>query len=406
MIGPAYPVVNPDGPPLTHADSARDRLAAPRARCRRRTRSARSCQSRVRVARARADRRGDSRRRQGVRPAHDERLAGAISPFPQIVDRQRRLRAVRAAGAARRARRDRGRHHEHVHAATRSSSATPSPRFAAAKSRTKSCCSARISTRGISATGGTDNGTGAIAVLEAARILKAAGVQPKRTIRFVLFTRRGRRAVRLAGIRERHEKELDKHSGGARARQRHGSHHRDGAAGARRAARHVEVDAAAGGAARAARSCVRAIKTGTDHLSFMPYGVPAFNYDQLTRGYDHTHHSQIDDYNHTVPSDVAQAATIMAVNAWQFADHRRTVAARAENPIARRGLSWLGARGAHCPATWQCCRYCLAALPPARALDTRPARLATICFAALLSARVSSCRAHLLSSERAAPSAR
>ena len=38
------------------------------------------------------------------------------------------------------------------------------------------------------ATGGTDNGAGAIAVLEAARILKASGVQPQRTIRFVLFT--------------------------------------------------------------------------------------------------------------------------------------------------------------------------------------------------------------------------
>src|SRR5262249_55675891 len=37
------------------------------------------------------------------------------------------------------------------------------------------------------ATGGTDNGAGAIAVLEAARILKATGVRPKRTIRFVLF---------------------------------------------------------------------------------------------------------------------------------------------------------------------------------------------------------------------------
>ena len=61
-------------------------------------------------------------------------------------------------------------------------------------------------------------------------------------------------------------------------------------------------------------------KTGTDHLSFIPYGVPAFNYDQLTRGYNHTHHSQVDDYNHVVPSDVAQAATIMAVNAWQLAN--------------------------------------------------------------------------------------
>jgi hypothetical protein len=62
------------------------------------------------------------------------------------------------------------------------------------------------------------------------------------------------------------------------------------------------------------------IKTGTDHLSFIPFGVPAFNYDQLTRGYNHTHHSQVDDYNHVVPGDVAQAATVMAANAWQLAN--------------------------------------------------------------------------------------
>jgi hypothetical protein len=62
------------------------------------------------------------------------------------------------------------------------------------------------------------------------------------------------------------------------------------------------------------------IKTGTDHLAFVQFGVPSFNYDQLSRGYDHTHHSQIDDFAHTVPDDVAQAATIMAVNAWQLAD--------------------------------------------------------------------------------------
>ena len=30
----------------------------------------------------------------------------------------------------------------------------------------------------------------------------------------------------------------------------------------------------------------------------------------------------VDDFDHTVPTDVAQAATIMAINAWQFADMR------------------------------------------------------------------------------------
>jgi carboxypeptidase Q len=37
-------------------------------------------------------------------------------------------------------------------------------------------------------TGTTDNGTGCMAVLEAARLIKHSGVAPKRTIRFVLFT--------------------------------------------------------------------------------------------------------------------------------------------------------------------------------------------------------------------------
>src|SRR3989454_4975830 len=37
-------------------------------------------------------------------------------------------------------------------------------------------------------TGATDNGTGAMATLEAARIIAQSGLKPKRTIRFILFT--------------------------------------------------------------------------------------------------------------------------------------------------------------------------------------------------------------------------
>src|SRR6202008_4135467 len=37
-------------------------------------------------------------------------------------------------------------------------------------------------------TGSTDNGTGSMAVMEAARALVKSGVKPKRTIRFVLFS--------------------------------------------------------------------------------------------------------------------------------------------------------------------------------------------------------------------------
>jgi hypothetical protein len=59
---------------------------------------------------------------------------------------------------------------------------------------------------------------------------------------------------------------------------------------------------------------------GTDHLSFLPYGVPGFNFDQLPRGYDHTHHSQTDTYDHAVEGDLKQAAAVMAITAWELAN--------------------------------------------------------------------------------------
>jgi len=169
------------------------------------------------------------------------------------------------------------------------------------------------------ATGGTDNGAGAIAVLEAARILKAAGVRPKRTIRFVLFGGEEEGLFGSQAYTEDHRAELNKIQA------------------------LLVIDNGTGqvtGMTLQGREELRDMwksmlspltplgqllvksgnKTGTDHLAFLPYGVPGFNYDQATRGYNHTHHSQVDDFNHTVPADVAQIATIMAVNAWQFAD--------------------------------------------------------------------------------------
>jgi carboxypeptidase Q len=168
-------------------------------------------------------------------------------------------------------------------------------------------------------TGGTDNGTGAIAVLEAARILKAAGVHPKRTIRFVLFGAEEEGLFGSQAYAAAHEKEsgkfqavivLDNGTGRITGMALQG---------------HEELRDMWKSMLQPVTSLgtlvVRSgVKTGTDHLSFIQDGVPSFNYDQATSGYNHTHHSQVDDYKHTIPADVAQAATIMAVNAWQLAD--------------------------------------------------------------------------------------
>ncbi|HXT14883.1 MAG TPA: M20/M25/M40 family metallo-hydrolase [Gemmatimonadaceae bacterium] len=171
------------------------------------------------------------------------------------------------------------------------------------------------------ATGGTDNGAGAIAVLEAMRILEASGVKPKRTIRFVLFSGEEEGLFGSQAYVAEHTKELNKvqavlvlDNGTGRIT----GMSLQGREDLRTMWKTMLAPVATLGGSNLVVSSGN--KTGTDHLSFLPYGVPAFNYDQLTRGYNWTHHSQIDDYDNTVPGDVAQAATIMAVNAWQLAD--------------------------------------------------------------------------------------
>lgn len=169
------------------------------------------------------------------------------------------------------------------------------------------------------ATGGTDNGTGAIAVLEAARIIKASGVKPKRTIRFVLFTGEEEGLFGSQAYVASHQRELDNIQ--AVLVLDNGSGHITGMTlQGREDLRDLWKSMLQPLTTLGPLVVKSGNKTGTDHLSFIPYGVPSFNYDQATKGYNWTHHSQVDDYDLTTPSDVAQAATIMAVNAWQLAD--------------------------------------------------------------------------------------
>jgi hypothetical protein len=169
------------------------------------------------------------------------------------------------------------------------------------------------------ATGGTDNGAGSIAVLEAARILKAAGVKPKRTIRFVLFTGEEQGLFGSQAYAEDHARELDRIQ--AVLVLDNGTGKITGMTLQGREELRDMWKAMLAPVTPLGMLVVKSgNKTGTDHLAFLPYGVPAFNYDQATRGYNWTHHSQVDSYDYVVPADVTQAAIVMAVNAWQFAD--------------------------------------------------------------------------------------
>jgi hypothetical protein len=171
-------------------------------------------------------------------------------------------------------------------------------------------------------TGATDNAAGSIAVLEAARILgalKAQGVRPKRTIRFALFTGEEQGLYGSQYYVLRHTTELARHqamivldngTGRIVALPLQG----------RDELRDLWISMLRPVAALGPFTVRSGTKGGTDHLPFVRAGVPSFNYDQLSRGYDYTHHSQADVFDHAVPADIMQAATVMAVNAFQLAN--------------------------------------------------------------------------------------
>jgi len=48
-------------------------------------------------------------------------------------------------------------------------------------------------------------------------------------------------------------------------------------------------------------------KGATDHVPFLPYQVPAFNFDQQRYGNRHIHHSKIDTYEYTQPDELRQS---------------------------------------------------------------------------------------------------
>jgi carboxypeptidase Q len=169
------------------------------------------------------------------------------------------------------------------------------------------------------ATGTTDNATGSIAVLEAARILKASGVRPRRTIRFALFSGEEQGLYGSERFAAAHAGELGKYQ--AVLVLDNGTGRITGMSLQGRGELHDAWTALLQPVSALGPFLVQPRnKGGTDHLPFLRYGVPAFNFDQLSRGYDHTHHSQVDTFDHAVTEDVAQAATVMAATAYQLAN--------------------------------------------------------------------------------------
>ena len=175
------------------------------------------------------------------------------------------------------------------------------------------------------ATGATDNADGAATVLEAMRILKAVGVRPRRTIRVALwggeeeglFGSRAWVAQHLAGPANRAAREnmsvylnIDPGYGKVYGFYMEGN----------QAAKSIFDQWLAPLTDLGARRNVIAGISNTDHLSFMPVGVPAFNPVQEYANYDvRIHHTNMDTMDRMNPDDLKEAAIVFATFAYEAA---------------------------------------------------------------------------------------
>jgi hypothetical protein len=165
-------------------------------------------------------------------------------------------------------------------------------------------------------TGATDNGTGIMAVLEAARALKAVGAKPRRTIRFVFFSGEEQGLHGSRAYVKAHEKEMHKISAVLIHDMGTGRVKSIGLQG-RYDLREVmdQVTEPFKEALDLEEVSMRSMY-GTDHLSFLPYGVPAFAVIQDGAEYRKTHHTESDTVDKVYPDEINQGAKVLA--AWAY----------------------------------------------------------------------------------------
>jgi carboxypeptidase Q len=165
-------------------------------------------------------------------------------------------------------------------------------------------------------TGATDNGTGIMAVLEAARALKAVGIKPRRTIRFVLFSGEEEGLHGSRAYVKAHEKEMPKVSGVLVHDMGTGRVKSIGLQGRYDLREIMEKVVEPFKEAANLDELSMRVMMGTDHLSFLPHGVPAFAVVQDEAEYRKTHHTESDTFDKVYPDEINQGAKVLA--AWAY----------------------------------------------------------------------------------------
>jgi len=177
------------------------------------------------------------------------------------------------------------------------------------------------------ATGATDNGTGCATTIEAARILMASGVKPKRTIRFMLWSGEEQGLFGSKAYVKNHPELMPKisvvlvHDGG--------TNFLSGISGTeamltdfRQVFEPVtRLDAAMPFVVRKVNG-FSGVGGASDHAPFLAAGVPGIFWDQRggTANYTHTHHTQFDTYDAAIPAYQRHSSVVIAVGAYGIAN--------------------------------------------------------------------------------------
>ena len=169
-------------------------------------------------------------------------------------------------------------------------------------------------------TGATDNGTGSMAVLEAARALQKLGVKPKRTIRFVLFTGEEQGLNGSKAYVQAHKDELGKISGVLVHDTGTGKVLTIGLMGNYNARETMDRVLYPMAEPLGIMEPTLRSEGGSDHVPFDAAGVPGFWCVQEVADYDKMHHSQADVLDHVRWDDLTEGAQVLAVFAYNVAE--------------------------------------------------------------------------------------
>jgi len=173
--------------------------------------------------------------------------------------------------------------------------------------------------------GTTDNGSGTAATLGAANAILRAGLRPRRTIRFVLFTGEEQGLDGSFAYYKQHKAEWSNHLGDLILDEGQGIVKEFMLGGRDDLIPALEAFAESFSNLRKVKVNDK-IESGTDTLPFSVYGLPGINMNQETDQYGYTHHSAADALEAQKPDILAQNSTIMAMTAYWIADRPERLA--------------------------------------------------------------------------------